>query len=221
MELKDNTHCVAVFDRHEDAEKAIRELQRGGFDMKKLSIVGRDYHTEEHAVGFYNAGDRVKYWGKHGAFWGSIFGILFAPAFFWIPGHRPHPHRRHHRFDPDGHGRGRCGGRRRRRRNHGARGGPVQPRRAEGHRHSLRGGSQGKQVPAHRERNRGRGRASARESRLASASGRFRFTPAEATARARSRDEREARKDGFRTRTRRIDRTRWSSSERPGISRTR
>jgi hypothetical protein len=46
MELKDNTHCVAVFDRHEDAEKAIRDLQRGGFDMKKLSIVGRDYHTE-------------------------------------------------------------------------------------------------------------------------------------------------------------------------------
>jgi uncharacterized membrane protein len=89
MELKDNTHCVAVFDRHEDAEKSIRELQRGGFDMKKLSIVGRDYHTEEHAVGFYNTGDRVKYWGRNGAFWGSIFGILFAPAFFFIPGIGP------------------------------------------------------------------------------------------------------------------------------------
>ena len=89
LEPNDKTHCVAVFDRHEDAEKAIRELQRGGFDMKKLSIVGRDYHTEEHAVGFYNAGDRIKYWGKHGAFWGSIFGILFAPAFFFIPGIGP------------------------------------------------------------------------------------------------------------------------------------
>ena len=89
MELKDNTHCVAVFDRHEDAEKAIRDLQRGGFDMKKLSIVGRDYHTEEHAVGFYNSGDRIKYWGKHGAFWGSVFGIVFAPAFFFIPGIGP------------------------------------------------------------------------------------------------------------------------------------
>ena len=89
MELADRTHCVAVFDRHEDAEKSIRELQRGGFDMKKLSIVGRDYHTEEHAVGFYNAGDRVKYWGKNGAFWGSLFGILLAPAFFFIPGIGP------------------------------------------------------------------------------------------------------------------------------------
>jgi uncharacterized membrane protein len=84
-----DTNCVAVFDRHEDAEAAIRELQRGGFDMKKLSIVGRDYHTEEHAVGFYNAGDHVKYWGKRGAFWGMVFGILFAPAFFFIPGIGP------------------------------------------------------------------------------------------------------------------------------------
>ena len=84
-----DSNCVAVFDRHQDAEAAIRELQRVGFDMKKLSIIGRDYHTEEHAVGFYNAGDRVKYWGKLGAFWGSVFGLLFAPAFFWIPGVGP------------------------------------------------------------------------------------------------------------------------------------
>ena len=89
METTADSQCVALFGRHQDAELAIRALQRSGFDMKKLSIVGRDYHTEEHAVGFYNAGDRVKYWGKHGAFWGAIFGILFAPAFFWIPGIGP------------------------------------------------------------------------------------------------------------------------------------
>jgi len=88
MDSYDN-NCVAVFDRHQDAEAAVRELGRVGFDMKKLSIVGRDYHTEEQATGFYNAGDRVKYWGRSGAFWGSIFGILVAPAFFWIPGIGP------------------------------------------------------------------------------------------------------------------------------------
>jgi hypothetical protein len=40
-------------------------------------------------VGFYHAGDRVKYWGKNGAFWGSMFGIMFAPACFFIPGVGP------------------------------------------------------------------------------------------------------------------------------------
>ncbi|HEY5375899.1 MAG TPA: hypothetical protein VIK01_19605 [Polyangiaceae bacterium] len=89
MDTMDNSTCVTVCDTHEQAELAIRALQSAGFDMKKLSIVGPDYHTEEHAVGFYNAGDRVKYWGKNGAFWGGVFGILFAPAFFWIPGIGP------------------------------------------------------------------------------------------------------------------------------------
>ncbi len=86
MENIGETSCVAVFDHHEDAEAAILKLQKSGFDMKRLSIVGRDTLTEEHVVGFYNAGDRMRYWGKQGTFWGSIFGILLAPAFFWIPG---------------------------------------------------------------------------------------------------------------------------------------
>jgi hypothetical protein len=89
MDTTNESNCVAVFDRHQDAEIAIRELQRVGFDMKKLSIIGRDYHTEEHAVGFYNGGDRVRHWGKLGAFWGGLFGIVFAPAFFFIPGIGP------------------------------------------------------------------------------------------------------------------------------------
>jgi len=63
------TNCaVAVFKSHIEAETAVKELQKSGFDMKKLSIIGRDYHTEEHVVGYYNAGDRMKYWGKLGAF---------------------------------------------------------------------------------------------------------------------------------------------------------
>jgi hypothetical protein len=37
---------VAIFDSHERAEDAIRELEKSGFDMKKLSIIGKDYHTD-------------------------------------------------------------------------------------------------------------------------------------------------------------------------------
>ena len=57
--------------------------------MKKLSIVGKDYHTEEHVVGYYNAGDRMKVWGKLGAFWGGFWGLLFGSALFVIPGIGP------------------------------------------------------------------------------------------------------------------------------------
>jgi uncharacterized membrane protein len=81
--------AVAIYDTHSQAEEAVKELQRSGIDMKKLSIVGKDYHTEEQVVGYYNTGDRMKYWGKVGAFWGGFWGLLFGSAFFLIPGLGP------------------------------------------------------------------------------------------------------------------------------------
>ena len=80
---------VAVYESHDLAEAAIRNLQKDGFDMKKLSIVGKGFHTEEHAVGYYNTGDRMMYWGSQGAFWGGFWGLLFGSAFFWVPGVGP------------------------------------------------------------------------------------------------------------------------------------
>jgi hypothetical protein len=84
-----NNSVVAIYKSHAEAEAAVKELQHSGFDMKKLSIVGRDHHTDEHVVGYYNVGDRMKYWGKTGAFWGGIWGLLFGSAFFLIPGVGP------------------------------------------------------------------------------------------------------------------------------------
>jgi hypothetical protein len=37
--------------------------------MKHLSVVGKGYHTEEKVVGSYKIGNRIKFWGKRGAFW--------------------------------------------------------------------------------------------------------------------------------------------------------
>ena len=80
---------VAIYDTHEQAEHAIKELQEAGVDMKSLSIAARNTHTDEHVVGYYNAGDRMKYWGKVGAFWGGFWGLLFGSAAFAIPGLGP------------------------------------------------------------------------------------------------------------------------------------
>ena len=87
--MTEQSAVVGIFNSHTEAETSIKELQRAGFDMKKLSIVGRDYHTEEHVVGYYNAGDRMKVWGKQGAFWGGFWGLLFGSALFVIPGIGP------------------------------------------------------------------------------------------------------------------------------------
>ena len=77
---------IATYDTHAGAEDSIREIDHAGFNMKRLSIIGKGYHSEEHPVGFYTVGDRMKTWGGVGAFWGALWGMLFGAAFFWIPG---------------------------------------------------------------------------------------------------------------------------------------
>ncbi len=80
---------VAVYGTHTEADKAVKELQRSGVEMRSLSIVGKGYHTNEEVVGYYNTGDRMMYWGKMGAFWGGFWGLLFGSALFVIPGLGP------------------------------------------------------------------------------------------------------------------------------------
>ncbi len=77
--------AIAVYDTHAAAESAIKALSRSGVDMKKLSIIGKGYHSEEHPLGFYTTGDRVKTWGGVGSFWGAIWGLLVGPAVLLIP----------------------------------------------------------------------------------------------------------------------------------------
>ena len=84
--MKNDDSPVYVFNTHVEAEEAIQSLNRSGFDVKKLSLVGKGYHSEEHPVGFYTVGDRIKTWGGIGAFWGGIWGLLLAPAIFFVPG---------------------------------------------------------------------------------------------------------------------------------------
>ena len=76
---------IAVFDGHMAADAAVKQLSAAGFEMKNLSVVGKGYHTEEKVVGFYNAGDRIKLWGKRGAMWGGLWGLFFGGLFLSIP----------------------------------------------------------------------------------------------------------------------------------------
>jgi hypothetical protein len=76
---------VAVYGDHNSAEAAVKKLIASGFETKNLSVVGKGYHTDEKVVGFYNTGDRVKFWGTRGAFWGGFWGLLLGGLFMTIP----------------------------------------------------------------------------------------------------------------------------------------
>jgi hypothetical protein len=77
--------AIAVYPDHPAAEAAIKKLTAEGFAMKSLSLVGKGYHTDEKVMGFYNVGDRVKFWGSRGAFWGGFWGLFFGGLFLTIP----------------------------------------------------------------------------------------------------------------------------------------
>src|SRR5713101_7619063 len=72
--MAETSSVVAVDNSHTDAENAVKDLQRSGFPTARLSIVGKDYQTTEHVVGYYNTGDRMKFLGKLGASWGGLCG---------------------------------------------------------------------------------------------------------------------------------------------------
>lgn len=76
---------AAIYPDHQTAEAAVKTLTAAGFPLKGISIVGKGYHTEETVTGFYNMGDRVRFWGRRGAFWGSLWGLFFGGLFLTLP----------------------------------------------------------------------------------------------------------------------------------------
>lgn len=66
--MNQNNMAVAIYGNYPEAEVAIKELLYSGFDMKKLLIVGRNHHSDEHLVGYYDADDHMKFWGQTGIF---------------------------------------------------------------------------------------------------------------------------------------------------------
>jgi hypothetical protein len=84
--MTEETNVVAIYPDHDAAEQAVSKLRDASFDVTKLSIIGKDYHTDDKVVGYYTTGERMKYWGVRGAFWGGIWGLLLGAGFFMVPG---------------------------------------------------------------------------------------------------------------------------------------
>ncbi|CAN1210355.1 general stress protein [Tumidithrix helvetica PCC 7403] len=91
--MSDKHEVTNLFPTHVEAEAAVLELQKAGFDMTKISIIGQDYQTTEHVRGFLTWKDTAKtgaegagYWGS---FFGGLFGILSGAGALFIPGVGP------------------------------------------------------------------------------------------------------------------------------------
>ena len=77
--------AIASFDNHAAAENAVIKLGAAGFDIKHLSVIGQGYHVDEQVKGFFNQGDRIRFWGTRGAFWGGLWSLFFGGIFMTVP----------------------------------------------------------------------------------------------------------------------------------------
>lgn len=84
--MKQLNATVGVFDTHDTAAKTVKELNKGGFPMKKVSIIGKELEKVEDVQGYYTWKDPAKTGAGIGAFWGSIFGLLVGVGFVVVPG---------------------------------------------------------------------------------------------------------------------------------------
>lgn len=87
-------HTIILHSRsHAEAEWLVVELQKQGFDMEKLSIIGKNYQTAEHIRGFLTWQDTAKVGVVSGGYWGSfvggLFGILVGAGVIFLPGIGP------------------------------------------------------------------------------------------------------------------------------------
>lgn len=76
---------MALFGTYGAADGAVRKLGAAGVPLAAISVVGRNYHSEDQPVGYFNAGDRARFYGKLGAFWGGLAGLLLGSGFFFLP----------------------------------------------------------------------------------------------------------------------------------------
>lgn len=76
---------IAVCETHETAQAIVEKLHRAGWDMSRISLVGKGTAAPEQAHGFFTIGDRIKAWAGTGSLWGAGWGLLLGAAIVVMP----------------------------------------------------------------------------------------------------------------------------------------
>ena len=84
--MRERNATVGVYESHDAAVEAVKALTKGGFPMRKVSIIGKELEKIEDVQGYYTWKDPAKSGAGIGGFWGGLFGILVGVGFVVLPG---------------------------------------------------------------------------------------------------------------------------------------
>jgi hypothetical protein len=77
---------VGVYETLAKAEQAVRQLDREGFPLRQVSIIGHDSERELKVQGYVTVEDEAKTGIRSGALAVGAFGLLAGAVSAWIPG---------------------------------------------------------------------------------------------------------------------------------------
>jgi hypothetical protein len=83
---------VSIYARDELAYQVVERLIQDDFPMDKISVLRRAGGEGDDLLGvsFHDSRERITTWGKHGLFWGGLWGLLASAAgVFVFPGIGP------------------------------------------------------------------------------------------------------------------------------------
>ena len=76
---------AGVLESTEHAAAAIDRLERGGFDLSKVSVIGKEEPSALHAMGLAVAGAQARLWGQRSALWERLAETPAGMALAWVP----------------------------------------------------------------------------------------------------------------------------------------
>ena len=83
---------VGIYASETRAQQLVEKLIHEDYPMDRISLLSRAGGAGDDMLGvtYHDSGERMKAWGKHGAFWGAIWGLLAgASGMFVLPGLGP------------------------------------------------------------------------------------------------------------------------------------
>lgn len=83
---------VGIYASESRAQQLVEKLIHEDYPMDRISLLSRAGGAGDDMLGvtYHDSGERMKAWGKHGAFWGAIWGLLAgASGMFVLPGLGP------------------------------------------------------------------------------------------------------------------------------------
>ena len=83
--LEENT-TVTIYSSPDQVQEGVVELEKFGFDLKKVSVIGKVYKDQKELFAFYRQGDKLKCWGERSEFWNGLCRTTREWVLFSCPG---------------------------------------------------------------------------------------------------------------------------------------